>query len=279
MTALTADTNKVELLQDSNEMVYPVAANTTLYKGAMVVIDPALGTAKPAASLIQGHLRVVGVACGKLPKGARSPVTGNSAVAVSAADCNVLVKFGRVTLINGTSTDALSAADVGMPCYAMDTATVSKDSLDGNRPLAGIFLGLHDDGRAIVQIDGHERFSGEVVTMKANADLSLLQYTQVRLADDTGAAEIASATDPAHFAIGILLNAPVAGDPAIVAIGGVAPCVVGASNITAGNNVAPTTGGKSIAAAATKTITGRALETGTADQVKMILIKPGQVAA
>jgi hypothetical protein len=279
MTALSASSALVRKIQDSDYSVHPVGASQTLYMGALVCLDPDTGDAIEATGSLQGHLRVVGVACGELAKGTTSPVLDNDAIASAAGDVNVLLGQGKYTFVNDTGDSALSAADVGVYCYAKDDQTVSLNSDVGNRPIAGRFCGLHDDGRCIVEVGNQGAFSGEVVLMIANASLASLQYSQVKLADDTGDAEVAGATDPADHVLGILLNTPTAGQIAKVAISGFAPCVVGAAGVTAGGNFAATTAGAQITSAAAKSVTGRSLETGTSGQTKMVVIARGQVAA
>lgn len=281
MTARTSANPGVGRIDESRYMVFQVKASTTIYQGSMVVIDPALGSAYEVASSLQGHLRVVGVAAGSVAKGTTGPVTTDNAIAVSAGDVSVQVEHGKFTFVNHSGIDALAAADIGMPCYAVDNQTVGKGSLFGNRALAGIFLGLHTDGRAIVRVGGDDwnRFSGLVYVLKSNADLSALQFSQVKLTDDTGNAEVSGATGATDEVLGILLNAPASGDNAIVAVSGFAPCVVGSAGVTSGAAFNATTAGAQLTSAAAKHVTGLSLETGTSGQTKMTILRSGQIAA
>ena len=279
MTALSASSNLVNRIQNSDYSVHPVGASQTLYMGALVCLDPDTGDAIEATGSLQGHLRCIGVACGEIVKGTTSPVVDNDAIASSAGDVNVLVGSGLYTFVNDTSTNALSAADVGTLCYAKDDATVSIDSDKGNRPVAGIFRGLHDDGRCIVEVGGFGRFSGRVERYLANADLTLLQHTIVKLADSSGAAKVASATAITDLVVGILLNTPNSGEVAIVAVDGVAPCVVAAGGITAAARVTSTTGGAALDCTAADSHVGTALQTGTSGQTKMVKIHIGNTLA
>ncbi len=281
MTALSADSQLVEAQAVSKFTSYPLSVSQVLYYGALVVIDSRLGTATEAASLLQGHLRCVGVARGELPAGSNGTnVTASTATATAAGTPNVLVEEGRFTFINGATVDALAAADVGSICYAIDDATVSKASLNGNRPIAGVFRGLTAGGRCIVDVgDNGNRFSGETVQLLASASLALLQYSQVKGADTAGLCTVVGATAATDEVIGILLNAPASGDPAIIAVSGFAPCVVGSAGVTAGGAFNATTAGAQLTSAAAKHVTGISLETGTSAQTKMVLIRSGQIAA
>lgn len=277
MTALTASSASVRNIQESNYSVHPVGASQTLFLGALVCLDPDTGDAIEATGTAQGHLRCVGVACGELVKGTTSPVVDNDATATSAGDVSVLLGQGMYTFVNDSSVSALTAADVGTICYAKDDATVSINSDCGNRAEAGIFKGLHDDGRCIVEVGGRGRFSCPVERYIANGALSI--NTIVALADDTGDAEVATATAITALVVGVVVNSPGAGDIAIVAVGGVAPVVVAAGGITAAARVTSTTAGAALDCTAADSHVGTALETGTSGQTKMVKIHIGNTLA
>jgi hypothetical protein len=286
MTALSASSELVTTQGPSRFFSAPVAASQLLYKGAMLILDADAGTAKEAPTTLSGHLRVVGVCAGALAKGTRSGVTASNADNSSGAagDINVLIERGIFSFVNdtaGAGAGTLAAADIGIPVYAIDDATVSADSNRGNRAFAGIFLGLDDNSRAIVEVGMGGRFNPFVTvrSLVANADLSSLQHTIVKLADDGGAAEVASATAITDESIGILVNTPTAGQVAFVVTEGPAPCVVSASGVTAGTRVTSTTGGASISCTTADSHVGSALETGTSAQVKMVYVQTGKTLA
>ena len=284
MTALTASQPDRQGLTASRFNKYPVAASTTIYMGAMVVLNY-LGQAIPAASSLQGHMRVVGVATGRLQPGANGPVDANDATAASAGDYDVQVETGVFLFANGAvatggaATDTIVSADIGSNAYAIDDNTVSRDSLDGNRPCVGEIKAITDDGLIAVEIKGGRWFS-RVEQFKADADLSSLRNTQVKLANSSGAARVAAATADTDQTIGIVINAPdAAGKVALVVISGPAPLLVGAGGITAGENASSTAGGAAVVAGAADNFVGKALETGTSGQTKMCLVQPGLVKA
>lgn len=284
MTALTASNPDRTGLTPSRFNNFPVAASTTIFMGAMVVLNY-LGQAIPAASLLQGHMRVRGVATGRLRPGSNSPVDQNDATAVSAGDYNVQVETGVFSFSNGAvatggaATDTIVAADVGGLAYAIDDDTVSRDSLDGNRPCVGEIKCINDDGTIAVEITG-QRWYSRVEQFKADADLSALRNSQVKWADSSGAGRVASSATNTSQTVGILINAPDAANKvALVVILGPAPCKVGASNITSADRVAATTAGASIAAGAAKTFVGSAMESGLSTETKMVYVAPGVMPA
>ncbi len=279
MTALTASQPRTALAEHIFNY-YPVAASTTIYQGAMVVLNY-LGQLIPAASSLQGHMRVVGVASGRVQPGSHGPTDANDATAVSAGDYDAEIETGRFSFANGSTanggaaTDTIVAADIGSNAYAIDDNTVSRDSLDGNRACVGRILDIQDDGLVAVEITGARWFS-RVEQFKANADLSTLRNTQVIWADSSGAGRIAAATSDTVYTIGVLINAPdAAGKVAYVVTYGPAPLVVGAGGITAGENASSTAGGASVVAGAADSFVGKALETGTSAQTKMVYVQPG----
>lgn len=124
-------------------------------------------------------------------------------------------------------------------------------------------------------------------TAVAAADLSAAQFQAVKV-DNTG--QIALCAAAGEFAVGVLQNTPIAGEPAQVMALGVTKAKVGAA-VTAGALVTTNAAGKVIAAtkATTKTddagvaadplvgshVMGLALETATApDQIIAVLLLP-----
>jgi len=196
----------------------------------------------------------------------------------------VLIERGTFSFANsaeGAGDGTLGSADVGLPCYSLDDATVSANSNCGNRALAGIFWGLDDNSRAIVEVGtGGGRFGNVTIrSLVANADLQALQHTIVKLANDTGAAEVASATAITDEVIGILINTPDAGEIALVVTEGPAPCVTAAGGTTAGARVTSTTAGAALTCTTADSHVGSALETGTSGQTKMVYVQTGKTLA
>ncbi len=276
--AITASSSAVKRVEPDNTKYLPADAVDILY-GALVVQD--LGFVKEVTGTAQGHLKVIGVARGSAPKGLRK-VTLNDVdnSAGSAGDLNVAVEFGLLTLKND-STSPLTAAHVGSPCYAKDNEIASADSDKGNRPLLGIFLGLEDDGRALVDVGSDGRvYSGEVVEVLANADLSSTgQFRFVEIVNSSGAAKAALAAADTDIVSGVLLNKPAIGAPAFIAVSGFAPLVAGSAGWTAGQAIEATTSGAGVTASTTDFFGAIGLETATDTQVKMVLIQTGILAA
>lgn len=288
MTALAASNTNLQRLNDSRYNTYPLAASTTIYQGAMVVLNY-LGqaiAASGALGALQGHLRVVGVSAGRLQPGKNGPVDADTAAATLAGDYDVLVETGKFTFVNGSAsnggaaTDTITSADIGCYAYAQDDQTVSRDGLSGTRPVVGVIKEVCDDGRIAVEITG-ERWSplSTVIAIKAGADFSSLRNTIVKLEDDTDA-RVVPATADTDALFGIIINAPAAANAvAWVITAGPAPCLVGASGIAAGANVTSTAGGASIAASTADKFVGKALQDGASGETQMVYVQPGIMPA
>lgn len=111
----------------------------------------------------------------------------------------------------------------------------------------------------------------------AGADLSALRFTIVHLSTSADRTVVAS-TAGSNGVIGVLQNKPKLGQAADVMIVGVSKVIYGA-NVTAGDLLTATTGGKAIPAApANNAIVyciGRALATGVANDVGSVMLIPG----
>jgi hypothetical protein len=285
MTALAATTTGTKKSLASPATLTPVyltckvAASVLCYYGGMGVLDA--GYVKPATGSAQGHLRVVGKFKGTPDSGGQdTPETNVDNSSGSAGDKEVSVEAGIFSLVNDTGDNALAQADFGTVCYLKDDQTVSKSSGNHNYPVAGMFLGLDPDtSRPWVAIGLSDGQLPRIMVLPANADLSALQYTVVKLANDTGVAEIASATAGTDVAVGVLVNAPTAGKPARVVTHGPAPLKAVAGGYTAAAQLAPDTGGAASAASAGEYFVGHALETAGASATKMCWVQPGVLAA
>jgi hypothetical protein len=283
MAALTTDKGRETRLGTPamlalSETIYPVAASQKIFQGALVVLDG--GFAKEAAT-VHGHFVCIGIADGKVSKG-QNTVSASTADNTSGAAGDILVKVisGVIELTNDTGAGiALADTMAGLPCYAKDDDTVSADSDVGNRATAGIFLALDAvSSKPLVAVGlSPQRFWIE--SYLANADLSALQYTLVKLVNDTGKAEVASATAGTDVVIGILLNAPTSGQTARVLMRGPSPCKVEAGGFTAADAVKAGAAGAGLTAGAATYFVGFALETGTSGQTKMVLVQPGVLKA
>ena len=121
MSALTKDRNTPS--RAGEDFVFPVAAATTIWAGALMVLD-ALGNAKPGA-----------VATGLIAVGRAEEQVDNSAGA--AADLTVKVRRGLYRWGNSSSTDEITKAEIGDACYIVDDQTVAKTDASGTRSPAG----------------------------------------------------------------------------------------------------------------------------------------------
>jgi hypothetical protein len=104
------------------DFVYPVAAATKIYAGALVMLDG--GYAKPGA-----------VATGKVAVGRAEEQVDNSGG--SNGDVTVRVKRGVFLFNNSAASDAIALSDVGANCYIVDDETVAKTNGTNTRSVAG----------------------------------------------------------------------------------------------------------------------------------------------
>lgn len=131
MAALTEPRNTRELHVGAVHYSYEreVAASATVYAGA-IAAQNASGTAVPASD-----------AAGLV-------VLGRAEATVSEGEV-LVIRRGAFLFDNGTSTEALTVADIGGDCYVVDDQTVGK--LGGtNQIRVGRVLDVTDDGVAVL---------------------------------------------------------------------------------------------------------------------------------
>ncbi|WP_372400281.1 hypothetical protein ABMY26_32225 [Azospirillum sp. HJ39] len=125
MAALTNDRNTPERSGGFTHLERDLAASTTIFAGSMVAQNAA-GAAVPAAAT--NTLTVLGRAAHRASTVAGSTQLGSV----------VRIDRGTFRFANSTSTDAITIADYGKPCYAVDDQTVAKTDNSAARPKAGI---------------------------------------------------------------------------------------------------------------------------------------------
>lgn len=198
-----------------------VAAATNIYAGTMVARNQA-GTAVPASA--DPTLVVVGV---------------SEAQADNSASGTVYVKYrvGPHPFFNSSSTDALTVADIGSVCFAVDDQTVSRTSNGGARPMAGIVRGF--DGTQVIVEVGVDTSRNNDELFIAGEDLSTHQFKFIKL-DTSGNVVRCGAGE---FAIGLIQNAPASGAVAIVRSYGTSKYKSDATGNTAGDMISVASGG------------------------------------
>lgn len=239
MTALSAarNTPKMNALPTPECISVPVAASTKIYQGALVGLD-ANGRAVAGTSVATS--RVVGRA---------RALADNSAG--SAGAISVEVELGAFRFANSAGTGAVTAADVGRPCFAIDDDQVSRDSSNGQRNAAGVVAAVDSSGVWVVL---GLRGSVEVIeqTFIAGADLSSSGNVAVRVTT-TGKVILCGAGE---YATGILQNAPVADALAVVRIAGISMMKADGTGLTVGDRVSSAANG--LGRASTNAATGLA---------------------
>jgi hypothetical protein len=67
-------------------------------------------------------------------------------------DIEVITRLGEMNYANSTDGDAITIADVGNACFAVDNQTLAKTSNGNSRALAGYITGVDADGSVWVKI-------------------------------------------------------------------------------------------------------------------------------
>ena len=110
---------------------YPVAANVTIYKGALVVLN-ASGHAIPGNTIANGARTAVGMAS--------HTIAGGSVAGVNMVE----VEFGVFGWSNSAAGDEITQAHVGHVVYVVDDFNVARTSGTGARIGAGVCTEVRD---------------------------------------------------------------------------------------------------------------------------------------
>lgn len=130
MTATTAERNTP--CRAAAELSFPIAADTVVLKGTIVVLDTS-GNAEPGAT-----------ATGKKSVGVARESVDNTGGAAGALD--VPIARGCFRFFNSATTDEITDADYGADCYIVDNQTVAKTSGTNTRSVAGVVRGVDAAG-------------------------------------------------------------------------------------------------------------------------------------
>jgi hypothetical protein len=131
MTVLAAD--KTVLRRSYADRNFPCAAGVRIWLGAMVAVDNT-GLLRPARETATD--KVVGIA--KI----RADNLGGLASAIS---CEIETDW-VVAMVNSGGGDAITLADVGKDCFAVDDQTVALTSNTNVRPRAGKIWNVTEAG-------------------------------------------------------------------------------------------------------------------------------------
>lgn len=129
MAALTAD--RPTPSRKGDEFVYPMAANVTIFGGALVMLNAARN-ATPGAT-----------ATGQLAVGRAIERATNGATAGAAS---VRVEPGIFRFENSAAGDAIVQADIGADCFIVDDNTVAKTNGSSTRSVAGKVMAVEAAG-------------------------------------------------------------------------------------------------------------------------------------
>lgn len=215
MTAATSDRAANRFGEDPIEacLSLPVAAAARIFQGTFVAV-PLSGTnngyAQPASASAIAQ-RILGVA--KLPA---DNTDG------SAGELEVVAETGIFEFENSGTTDAITDARYGQPCYAADDQTVAlTPGAAGTRPYAGRVMGL-SGSKVRVQVGGPQADpQGNIdIPLLAGADMS---STGINRFVKLSAANTVIVNDTAGGpCVGVCMNSPANGAVAIVRVRGVA---------------------------------------------------------
>ncbi len=236
MTALSAARNTKKYNPDvAPELIsVPVAASTRIYQGSLVGID---ANGRAVAGVSVASSRILGQAIEE---------SNNSAGA--AGDKSVRVRMGVFYFANSSSTDAITAAHVGMPCYAVDDDQVALTSNSGARRRAGIVVEVSSTDGVAVWLGSQAELSPACdLFFIAGEDLSTYQFSAVKRATGDNTVTRAGAGE---FAIGVLQNAPANGAVAHVRVAGVTTMKADGTGVTRGDRISCAANGLARATAA-----------------------------
>jgi hypothetical protein len=143
MAALAKDRNTAQWGDDAQPALcaLPVRANTQIFGGSLVVSDG--GYAAPARTAT--GLLAAGVAIKQFDN--RTATTGGVAGALTAT-----VRKGVFKFDNSAAGDAVTQANFGALCYAVDDHTVALTAGGGTRSIAGVIEGVDADGGVWVKV-------------------------------------------------------------------------------------------------------------------------------
>jgi hypothetical protein len=147
-----------------------VAASVTIYAGAMVAIDTD-GYARPARASTTD--KVVGYN------------DGNKVVGTTAGAKSIEIQNDEnAWFANSADADAITAADIGYDCYAVDDQTVARTDATGTRVRAGKVVDVSSTHGVLVDFASR---ASSFTTLKATmADVSAASDTDVVAAPVTG---------------------------------------------------------------------------------------------
>lgn len=234
-TSVTRDTEKKGAGPVLSRMSVPLAAAVAVLGGVLVALN---------LSGYAGMAGASGFTTGCIIVGRAEDDCDNTAGAAGAK--SVEVARGTFKFANSSSTDAITLADVGRPCYAADNQTLARTAgSGGTRPYAGIVAGVDTDG-VWVEIGAPVPGSNvQDLLIAAGEDLSSSQFYIVKVS--SGAAVKAAA---GQLALGVVQNAPASGAIAIVRVFGRSRIIAGATLATTGVALASDASGKAKAAVA-----------------------------
>lgn len=131
MPALTSDRNTPLRGDQVSPRGRRVAANATIYAGAIVAFNSA-GFAVPAAAVAAHRID------GRAEEQVRGGPTDGAAT--------VLVRPGVFRFDNATGADAVVQADLLNECFVVDDNTVARTNGGGTRPVAGRIIDIDPQG-------------------------------------------------------------------------------------------------------------------------------------
>ena len=118
--------------RDAVHVSHPIATSKTIFAGGMVTLLDSGGWAVPAGTASAGN--AVGVAEDTVVNGGANGVE------------SVTTRKGCFQFLNSASSDEITRADIGKPCYIVDDQTVAKTNGSGTRSRAGRVFDVDGEG-------------------------------------------------------------------------------------------------------------------------------------
>lgn len=222
MTALSDNraTNKYDPSVAPEFIVVNMAASTKIYKGALVGVDV---NGRAVAGTSVASSRIIGRA---------EEYVDNSSGAADAK--TIKIRQGVYYLANSATTDAITAADIGRECYAVDDQTVARTPSNGAYARAGIVVNVDSSLGVAVWIGAPVINSAPVdMTFVTGEDLSSYQYSGVKL----NSSGVIVRCGAGEFPLGILQNAPGSGAVGVVRLAGVSLMKADGTGVTRGDKI------------------------------------------
>lgn len=240
MAVLTAPRDNVQFGDAAvlQKHVYPVGANVQLYPGGLAYLSGGNLLEVAAAANTDGC--IPGIVTNPVHTDQLNNLTGNPFGNSGAAGAFLVeVTAGEFDFVSGSGAEAITAANIGEICYAIDDQTVGLTSSLGARPIAGKVTGLDAvSGQVRVLVGFVNADEGITIAMPAAAAIAQGTIVSVNASGQVAASTLG------QMPFGVCQNAPAGVNAyAKVRVNGIGLVVSGAA-ITVGMMLESTASGQ-----------------------------------